>query len=68
MHKIRLMGAWEIQQALGVGRARTQQIVNRKGFPDPYQTLRMGSVWDEEVVMAWISDHRPELAEDPEGV
>lgn len=67
MHKIRLVGSWEIQQLLGVGRARTQQIVNRKGFPDPYQTLRMGSVWDAELVEAWIAEHRPEIGEPTEG-
>jgi predicted DNA-binding transcriptional regulator AlpA len=67
MHTIKLMGAWEIQQRLGVSRQRTNQIVNRKGFPDPYQTLRMGSVWDAELVEAWIREHRKEIAEDTEG-
>lgn len=66
MHKIKLMGSWEIQQRLGVGRARANVIVNRKGFPDPYQTLRMGAVWDAELVEAWIKEHRAELAEEPE--
>ncbi len=67
MHKIRLVGAWEIQQMLGVGRARTYQIVNRKGFPDPYVVLRMGGIWVTDEVEAWIAANRPALAEEPEG-
>jgi predicted DNA-binding transcriptional regulator AlpA len=62
------MGAWEIQRALGLARTRAREIMHRKGFPDPVDdTLRMGSVWYEDEVMAWIAEHRPRLAEDPEG-
>jgi len=66
MHKIRLMGAAEIQELLGVGRARAYQLVNRKGFPDPAAVLKMGSVWLAEDVERWVREHRPEIAEDPE--
>jgi hypothetical protein len=30
-------------------------------------TLRMGAVWYEDEVMAWIREHRPPVAEDAEG-
>ncbi|MDT5040469.1 MAG: prophage regulatory protein, partial [Actinoplanes sp.] len=66
MQKIRLVGTWEIQQMLGVGRARTYQITSRKGFPDPYVVLKMGSVWVAEDVETWIRENRPEIAEDSE--
>lgn len=60
------MGAAEIQRALGVGRDRAYQITRGKGFPDPYQTLIMGSVWDAEQVEAWIRAHRHEFDLGPE--
>lgn len=67
MDKIRLMGAAEIGQRLGVGRSRAHAITRDRDFPEPYQTLAMGSVWDARDVEAWIRAKRPELAEDPEG-
>jgi prophage regulatory protein len=66
MDKVRLMGASEIGQRLGVGRSRAHAITRDRSFPEPYQTLVMGSVWDARDVEAWIREHRPELAEDPE--
>ena len=67
MHKIRFMGASEIGQRLGVGRSRAHAITRDRSFPEPYQTLAMGSIWTVEDVEAWIREHRPEIAEDPEG-
>jgi predicted DNA-binding transcriptional regulator AlpA len=62
------MGAWEIQQALGLARTRAREIMHRKGFPDPVDdTLRMGAVWYEDEVMAWIREHRPPVDEGSEG-
>ena len=59
--KIKLMGSHEIAERLGVSRDRAYDITTKKGFPDPYQTLRMGSVWDAAEVEAWIRVHRPHL-------
>lgn len=67
MAKLRLMGAGEIAKRLGVGPSRVQTIIWHQSFPRPYQTLMMGSVWDAEKVERWIAEHRPELAQDPEG-
>jgi prophage regulatory protein len=64
--KLRLWGTAEIQERLGVTRARASQIVSRRGFPEPYVVLRMGQVWLADDVEAWIAKHRPQLAEDPE--
>lgn len=64
--RVRLMGAAEIARALGVGRHRAYQITKGKGFPDPYQTLIMGSVWDAGEVEAWIRANRNAIAQDPE--
>ena len=66
MDKVVLMGASEIGQRLGVGRSRAHAITRDRDFPAPYQKLIMGSVWDARDVEAWIREHRPELAEDPE--
>lgn len=64
--KVQLMGAWEIRQRLGYSREWVQRLIARRDFPEPYQTLRMGSVWDADDVEAWVREHRPELNEDAE--
>jgi prophage regulatory protein len=61
MGKLVLMGAGEIRQRLGVSRQRAYQIVSRKDFPDPYQVLEMGKVWDAAAVERWITKYRPHL-------
>lgn len=60
------MGTSEIGRRLGVTRSRAHAITRDRDFPEPYQTLIMGSVWDVEDVERWIRQHRPELAEEPE--
>lgn len=66
MDKVRLMGAAEIGERLGVGRSRAHAITRDRDFPEAYQRLAMGSVWDARDVEAWIAKHRPEIAEDAE--
>jgi prophage regulatory protein len=58
-----LMGAREIEERLGVSRQRVYQLTRREDWPEPYDTLAMGSVWRTEDVEAWIKEHRPDLAE-----
>jgi predicted DNA-binding transcriptional regulator AlpA len=60
------MGTAEIGERLGVGRSRAHAITRDRDFPEPYQTLTMGSVWDARDVEAWIAEHRPEIAEPTE--
>lgn len=62
----RLMGAQEIQLRLGLSRQWAYVIIGRRGFPEPVAELAMGKIWLAEDVEAWIKEHRPELAEDPE--
>lgn len=65
---VRLMGPAEIGRRLGgIGRARVYQITQRRNFPPPVAELEMGNVWLADDVEEWIAEHRPELAEDPEG-
>lgn len=50
----------EVQQLLGgVSRQRASEIVNRKTFPAPIDTLATGRIWDRAAVEAWIQEHRP---------
>jgi predicted DNA-binding transcriptional regulator AlpA len=63
---IRLMGAGEIAERLGVVRQRVYQIANRKGFPDPIASLTMGQVWLADDVEDWIRENRPHLNEPDE--
>jgi len=64
--KVQLMGAWEIRQRLGYSRGWVERLISRRDFPEPYQVLRMGAVWDAEDVDAWIREHRPEIGEGDE--
>ena len=53
------MGAAEIAALLGISRQRTQQLVNKAGFPAPVAELAMGKVWDAADVRDWaIADGR----------
>lgn len=61
--KVQLMGAWEIRERLGYSRGWVERLISRRDFPEPYATLRMGSVWDAEDVERWIRENRPEINE-----
>jgi len=61
------MGASEIQARLGYSRQWTASLINRKGFPEPVQELTMSRIWLASDVEDWITQHRAELAEEPEG-
>lgn len=62
------MGQQEIRARLGYSRQHVGVIINSKGFPDPaVDYLAMGRIWLAEDIEAWIAEHRPGLAEEPEG-
>lgn len=62
-----LYGRGEIARRLGVSRQRAGEIIDRAGFPEPYDVLGMGKVWRIDDVEAWIREHRPHLGEAEEG-
>jgi hypothetical protein len=64
--KGRLYGTAELADRFGVSRQRAYVISRRKGFPDTFDDLQMGSVWLIEDVEAWIRENRAAVAEDPE--
>jgi predicted DNA-binding transcriptional regulator AlpA len=54
MSEVRLMGAAEIAQLLGVSPSRVHQILrDDPTFPAPMATLSMGKVWRAEAVEEW---------------
>ena len=55
---LRLVGAREIRDLLGVSRQRVYQLAGRDDFPRPVATLASGKVWRIEEVEAWIARHR----------
>jgi prophage regulatory protein len=66
----RLYTSGDIADLLRVTRQRALQIVNdrRQDFPEPFDTLPGGvQVWLITEVDAWIAEHRPPIAEEPEG-
>ena len=67
--KRRLWTTGDIADRLQVTRQRANQLVNdkRQNFPDPFDTLPGGvQVWLIEDAERWITEHRTDLAEDPE--
>lgn len=56
-----LYGAHEIGQRLGVSRTRVGQLTTRPDFPQPYDRLCMGTVWQIADVEDWITEHRPDV-------
>jgi prophage regulatory protein len=58
MEKVVLMGPGEIRRRLGVSRQRAYQIVTSEDFPEPYQVLDRGKVWDAVEVERWIEESR----------
>lgn len=58
----RLVGAAELQQALGVSRQRINQITTHPDFPAPLAVLRMGKVWDLADVETWADARGRELS------
>jgi prophage regulatory protein len=62
------MGTAEIRIRLGgISAQRVDTITRKPSFPRPVATLIMGRVWHRDEVEAWIREHRPKLAEEPEG-
>lgn len=55
---LRLVGAREIRELLGVGRQRVYQLTARPDFPRPVATLASGKVWLVDDVESWIAEHR----------
>jgi predicted DNA-binding transcriptional regulator AlpA len=54
MPEIRLVGAAEIAQMLGVSPSRVHQILREDTtFPTPVVTLSMGKVWRTEAIEEW---------------
>lgn len=67
--KRKLYTTGDIADLLGVSRQRALQIVNdrRQAFPEPFDTLPGAvQVWLITEVDAWMAEHRPAIAEDPE--
>ncbi len=64
---MKLVGSHEIRTMLGgVSKQRVYQITSRRDFPKPVAELTQGRVWRKSDVQRWITEHRPDLA-DQEG-
>jgi predicted DNA-binding transcriptional regulator AlpA len=55
---LRLVGAYEIRDLLGVSRQRVYQLTGRADFPEPVAHLTQGKVWTLDDIEAWIKEHR----------
>ncbi|MFC7532216.1 helix-turn-helix transcriptional regulator [Actinoplanes sp. GCM10030250] len=55
---LRLVGAHEIREMLGVSRQRAYQLAGRPDFPKPIAKLAQGKIWDLDDIEAWISTNR----------
>jgi prophage regulatory protein len=52
--ELALMGVTEIHRRIGGSRGRVRQMTSRKAPPAPIEVLRLGWVWLEAEVEAWI--------------
>lgn len=57
----RVVGTFQIAKMLKVTRSRCAQIVNTKGFPDPFAKLGKAHIWLAEDVEAWARGAGREL-------
>lgn len=57
----RVVGTHQIALLLGVTRSRCSQIVNTKGFPDPFARLGKANIWLADDVEAWAKAAGREL-------
>ena len=55
---LRLVGAHEIRDLLGVSRQRVYQLAGRSDFPKPVATLAQGKIWALADIEAWIGARR----------
>ena len=63
----RFVGAWEIEQRLGVSRRRLLELIARPDWPAPCAVLAMGKIWLREDVEEWAARHCAEITTDPTG-
>jgi prophage regulatory protein len=63
--QIRLVGAHEVRELLGVSRQRVYQLAARADFPQPVATLAQGKVWLLGDIERWL-DRRRLLAGRPQ--
>lgn len=59
-----LVGAQEIGEMFGVGRARVYQLTQHPTFPKPVAVLGMGKVWHTEDVRRWAQERGREIHND----
>ncbi|GAA0532132.1 hypothetical protein GCM10010172_11110 [Paractinoplanes ferrugineus] len=55
---IRLAGAHEVREMLGVSRQRVYQLAARADFPTPVATLAQGKIWLLADIEQWMTDRR----------
>ncbi|MFY1704607.1 MULTISPECIES: helix-turn-helix transcriptional regulator [Micromonospora] len=57
---LRVMGAAEIAEYLGVSRQWVEVLSKRRDFPEPSATLKAGRIWRTEDIEQWAAEHRPQ--------
>jgi len=52
---MRLVGAHEVRELLGVSRQRVYQLAAKSGFPRPVATLAQGKIWLLGDIERWLA-------------
>ncbi|WP_433301328.1 helix-turn-helix transcriptional regulator [Actinoplanes sp. CA-030573] len=60
---MRLLGAHEIRELLGVCRQRVYQLASRADFPKPVAVLAQGKIWLRDDVEEWMARQPPRVAQ-----
>jgi prophage regulatory protein len=62
----RLVGPAEIMKLFGVGKTQARNIALSADFPEPYDTLAMGTVYLRQDVVEWGRLHGREIYDEDE--
>lgn len=64
---MRLAGAHEVRDLLGVSRQRVYQLAARPDFPKPVAVLAQGKIWLIGDIEEWIAKYRLRVGYRPRG-
>lgn len=53
----RLVGTAEIMALFGVSKTRVRQLTDEDDWPEPFDTLKAGTFWLRDEVVAWGRRH-----------
>jgi predicted DNA-binding transcriptional regulator AlpA len=63
--RLRLAGATEVAEILGVSRARVYQLMEREDFPPPLDSLACGTIWWRQEIVKYAKTRNTRTGRPP---